>query len=116
MAAEESMTEEAVLTKLQQHTQSLNKFRANLERAMHALGLRTFYPAQGELFDSYYHTTDSEEDDALFNGKVIDSCTSPGIIRTVNSQEEVVLHRAEVVIRNSENHTDSQISQEVSHA
>lgn len=116
MAAEENMTEEAVLTKLQQHTQSLSKFRTNLERAMHALGLQTFYPAQGELFDIYYHTTDSEEDDELFNGKVIDSCTSPGIIRTVNSQEEVVLHRAEVVIRNSENHTDPQIPQEVSHA
>lgn len=115
MAAEESMTEETVLTKLQQHTQSLSKFRANMERAMHALGLQTFYPVQGELFDIYYHTTDSEEDDELFNGKVIGRCTSPGIIRTVNSQEEVVLHRAEVVIQPSEIPADPQIPQEVSH-
>ena len=86
------------LTVLQQHSNKMEKFRINMERAMLALGLRVFRPAEGDLFDSYAHATDDEEDDDSYNGCAIARCVRPGIIRTVNSANEEVLHRATVVI------------------
>lgn len=90
--------DEAELTVLQQHSNKMEKFRLNMERAMLSMGLRVFRPAEGDIFDSYSHATDDEEDDDTYNGCTIARCIRPGIIRTVNSANEEVLHRATVTL------------------
>ena len=89
---------EEELTVLQQHSNKMEKFRNNMERAMLAMGLRVFRPAEGDIFDSYTHATDDDEDDDTYNGCTIARCVRPGIIRTVNSANEEVLHRATVIL------------------
>lgn len=102
VAAEEGMTEEEVLTKLQQHSASMTSFRSRLERAMNAMGLALYMPQSGETFDAYYHTLDEDEDDESYDGRKIGECLSPGIIRKVNSEEETVMQRAVVTVQSAE--------------
>lgn len=102
VAAEEGMTEEEVLTKLQQHSASMTSFRSRLERAMNAMGLMLYMPQSGEMFDAYYHTLDEDEDDESYDGRKIGECLSPGIIRKVNSEEETVMQRAVVTVQSAE--------------
>lgn len=93
------MTGEELLTKLQQHSTGLTGFRNRLERAMNAMGLYLVEPQPGDGFDACCHTLDSDEDDEQFDGQQIDQCTSPGILRQVNSRERIVLQRAAVTLK-----------------
>lgn len=84
-------------TMLQAHCVSLEKFSNRMERALNALGMRVFWPKAGDAFDSYYHALDDDEvDEEQCIGMEIASCSRPGILRTVNSNDEVVAHRATV--------------------
>lgn len=93
------MTPEQKLTVLQRHCARMNTLRNNLLRAMEAMGLRTFTPQPGEVFDSYLHAANDAQDDDLYNGQIIERCISPGIERVVNSQVTDVLQRATVQLR-----------------
>ncbi len=96
------MTEDQQQTILQRHSSRMNSLQNNLGRAMEAMGIRTFTPQPGDVFDSYYHAANDAEDDDLYNGSIIESCVSPGVQRTVNGQVTEVLHRATVTVRSEE--------------
>lgn len=106
VAAEATMTEQDRLTKLQQHSTSLTGFRNRLERAMNTMGLFLFTPQSGDSFDACCHTLDSDEDDEQYDGRLIDRCTGPGILRQVNSQERVILQRAVVTVKEKDQLTE----------
>lgn len=93
------MTAQQQMTTIQRHSARMNTLRNNLTRAMEAMGLRTFTPQPGDIFDSYLHATNDAEDDDLYNDRIIESCISPGVERVVNSQVTDVLHRATVKLR-----------------
>lgn len=84
---------------LGEHSRKLNRLRGNLIGAMEPMGLRLFTPQKGDLFDSYYHTTNEDEDDDVFLNREIEQCLKPGIERVVNNREVAVLLRASVEVR-----------------
>lgn len=86
---------------LAEHSRKLNRLRANLINAMEPMGIRLFTPQKGELFNSYYHTINLEdnEDEDMFLDHEIQACLIPGIERVVNNQDVTVLRRAEVEVR-----------------
>lgn len=86
-------------TVLGEHSRKMNRLRGNLIGTMETMGLRLFTPQNGELFNSYYHTTNSEEDDDVFLDREIERCLKPGIERVVNDREVAVLLRASVEVR-----------------
>ena len=86
-------------TVLGEHSRKLNRLRSNLTGAMETMGLRLFTPQKGDLFNSYYHTTNSEEDDDVFLDREIKHCLKPGIERVVNDLEVAVLLRACVEVQ-----------------
>ena len=86
-------------TVLGEHSRKLNRLRSNLTGAMETMGLRLFTPQKGDLFNSYYHTTNSEEDDDVFLDREIKHCLKPGIERVVNDLEVAVLLRASVEVQ-----------------
>ena len=86
-------------TVLGEHSRKLNRLRINLTGAMENMGLRLFTPQKGDLFNSYYHTTNSEEDDDVFLDREIARCLKPGIERVVNDLEVAVLLRASVEVQ-----------------
>lgn len=96
------MTEEEELTILQRHSSRMNNLRSALLRAMEAMGICTFAPQNGDIFDSYSHATNDAEDDDLYNGRIIESCIAPGIQRVINGQTSDILHRATVQLRSEE--------------
>lgn len=86
-------------TILGEHSRKLNRLRSNLTGAMEGMGLRLFTPQKGDLFNSYYHTTNGEEDDDMFLDREIECCLKPGIERVVNDREVAVLLRASVEVQ-----------------
>ena len=102
VAAEADMTAEEQLTKLQQHSVSLTGLRNRMERALNTMGLSLFMPQPGERFDACYHTLDGDEEDEQYTDRQIAACTSPGIMRKVNSEEDVVMQRAVVTLQPEE--------------
>lgn len=87
---------------LREHSRKMNRLRNILIGAMEPMGLRTFTPRKGELFNSYYHATNDEEDDDVFLDHEIERCLKPGIERVVNDREVAVLLRASVEVRKDE--------------
>ena len=84
---------------LGEHSRKLNRLRSNLIGSMEVMGLRLFTPQKGDLFNSYYHTTNGEEDDDEFLDREIARCLKPGIERVVNDREVAVLLRASVEVQ-----------------
>lgn len=95
----EGLTPEQAQSKLQDHSAKLSKLRSGLLRSMEALGIVTFTPQPGEPFDSYFHAVDDEEDDDIYHDLPIERCIRPGLMRTVNSEDTTVLHRATVTVK-----------------
>lgn len=84
---------------LGEHSRKMNRLRNILSGAMEPMGLRTFTPQKGDLFNSYYHATNDDEDDDVFLDCEIERCLKPGIERVVNDREVAVLLRASVEVR-----------------
>lgn len=79
---------------------SLKNLRNSLERILPTMGLRSFYPQSGDIFDVAYHMCDC---DIVDDGTRIISCENPGV-ELIASDDELnrVLVKAEVVIEGEE--------------
>ena len=75
---------------------SLKNLRNSLERVLPSMGLQSFYPREGELFDSAFHVCgeDDPEDETT-----ITRCINPGVtLLATNEELNRVLVKAEVEI------------------
>lgn len=89
---------EELIEMLEKYRKSLEKQRRSLERALGSLDLRVMAPQSGEIFDSTYHSLDSDFDDEDFDGRIIERCVAPGVYRT-DGENRRVYQRCVVELR-----------------
>lgn len=76
--------ENGELEELQKIRCTLDKFRKSFESAINKVGLKTIQPDKGEVFNSDYHVVDGEQDNELFNGRLISKCKGAGVMYSPN--------------------------------
>lgn len=86
------------LEELQKIRCTLDKFRKSFESAINKVGLKTIQPDKGDVFNSDYHVVDGEQDNELFNGKLISECKSAGVVYSSNGVTQTVYVPALVTV------------------
>ena len=74
---------------------SLNSLKNALERTLPAMGLKSYYPLQGDVYDPVYH--EAAEEEYVPEGTIIKRCVNPGV-ELVSSNDDLrrVIVKAEV--------------------
>lgn len=94
----DNVDNEEISPDIMKHGKTLITLRNQLDRAMLGMGLRCFYPKNGEKVDPVYHEVDTENDVGI--DAEIHECKKPGIAMGLADTSSVrILSKAKVLIK-----------------
>lgn len=90
-AAQGTVPAPSTVAGLNKLNKTLTTFLRRFETALDSLGLRVYYPANGEVFDDIWHV--SEEEELECQNQPIQACVLPGIAKkaTDGGEDDVVI-------------------------